>query len=291
MIRALQAAALVVVGVLGGVLFMKSTSKAPEPEPVAVVAPLPVPAVEPAPIPSAPPPVATEPGWRKATPKPKVTPKPAATSTTTPGTRQPELLPPASPVASSELPAAEPVPAPVLPRRVVIPAGTLLPVRLVETLASDKVRVGDTFSATLDQDIVADGLVIADRGGRAEGHIVATAESGRVKGLATMQVALTHFWTADGQKIEVNTEGFTKTAEKSTKSDAIKVGAGAAIGAAIGAIAGGGKGAAIGAGAGGAAGTGAVLATRGGAAVLPSETRLSFRLSNAVTVQEKRKRS
>jgi hypothetical protein len=57
----------------------------------------------------------------------------------------------------------------------------------------------------------------------------------------------------------------------------------------VGAIAGGGKGAAIGAGIGGAAGTGTVVATRGKPAVLASETRLSFRLQEPVTVVEKLK--
>ena len=58
-------------------------------------------------------------------------------------------------------------------------------------------------------------------------------------------------------------------------------------GAAIGAIAGGGKGAAIGAGVGGATGAGAVLATRGEEAELASETRLTFRLKNPITITEK----
>ncbi|MEO8131445.1 MAG: hypothetical protein ABI822_30395, partial [Bryobacteraceae bacterium] len=66
-----------------------------------------------------------------------------------------------------------------------------------------------------------------------------------------------------------------------------KIGAAAAIGAAIGAIAGGGKGAAIGAGAGGAAGTGGVMATRGKDAEVPVETKLSFRLRDAITLTER----
>ena len=60
-----------------------------------------------------------------------------------------------------------------------------------------------------------------------------------------------------------------------------------AIGAIIGAMAGGGKGAAIGAGAGGAAGTGGVLSQKNAEVRLPSETRLSFKLSEAVTLTEK----
>ena len=70
-------------------------------------------------------------------------------------------------------------------------------------------------------------------------------------------------------------------------SNAAKIGVGAAIGAAIGAIAGGGKGAAVGAGVGGAAGTGDVLMSRGKPVEIPVETRLSFRLSEPITITER----
>ena len=171
-----------------------------------------------------------------------------------------------------------------------MPAGTLVSVRLMEKISTETHSSGDTFSATLDQPLIVDGLVIAERGSRAEWRVVESTPSGRVKGLASLVVQLTQVHTADGQRIGIQTETFTREAEKSTKSDAAKVGVGAAIGAAIGAIAGGGKGAAIGAGAGGAAGAGTVLATRGKPAELPSETRLSFKLSEAVTVAEKTSR-
>ena len=71
-------------------------------------------------------------------------------------------------------------------------------------------------------------------------------------------------------------------------SDAKKVGIGAGLGAISGAIAGGGRGAAVGAGAGGAAGGGVVLATRGEAAVIPSESRLTFHLRTPIEVTERR---
>jgi outer membrane lipoprotein SlyB len=96
---------------------------------------------------------------------------------------------------------------------------------------------------------------------------------------------------SDGQHVEITTDSFTKMGPQSRAADAEKIGGGAALGAIIGAIAGGGKGAAIGAGVGGAAGTGTVAATRGKAAVLPSETKVSFRINNSVTVTERRRRS
>jgi hypothetical protein len=163
----------------------------------------------------------------------------------------------------------------------------LLTVRLDEALSTERNQEGDTFRATLDSPLVVDGMVIAERGSRVEGRVVQTDKGGRVQGLARLAVAITSFTTSDGQKIKVQTESFARQAESSRKSDAAKIGAGAAIGAAIGAIAGGGKGAAIGAGVGGAAGTGGVLATRGKAAEIPVETRMSFRVRDPITVTEK----
>jgi hypothetical protein len=164
-------------------------------------------------------------------------------------------------------------------------------VRLIETVSSDRNHSGDTFTATLAEPLVVDGFVIAEKGARAEGRIVESQQAGKVKGLASIALELTRLDTSDGQHVQISTDSFTKIGPESKKEDAAKIGGGAALGAIIGAIAGGGKGAAIGAGAGGAAGTGAVVLTRGKPAVLPSETKISFRLNNPVTLTERRKRS
>jgi hypothetical protein len=170
---------------------------------------------------------------------------------------------------------------------VTIARGTLVTVRLGETLSTETNSAGDQFNAVLDQPLEVDGFVIAERGAKAQGRIVELEKSGRVKGLARMAVELTHLHTSDGQNVRINTSAFTRQAESSTKRDAAKVGIGAAIGAAIGAMAGGGKGAGIGAGAGGAAGAGDVLLTRGKPAELRVETRISFRVSEPVTLSER----
>jgi len=124
---------------------------------------------------------------------------------------------------------------------VTLASGTLLTVRLGETLASDKNRAGDTFSGTLDQPLVIDSLVIAERGARVAGRIRDIDEAGRVKGLARLVLELTSVMTSDGQKITIRTGGFESKGPESKAEDAGKVGAGAAIGAIIGAIAGGGR--------------------------------------------------
>jgi len=167
---------------------------------------------------------------------------------------------------------------------VTLNAGTIIPVRLVDGLSSERNLPGDSFTATLDKELVVNGFVIAERGARVAGRVVASDRGGRVKGVSSLEVELR---TSDGQNVAIQTDGFQRRAEESHTEDATKVGAGAAIGAVIGAIAGGGKGAAIGAGVGGGAGAGTVMATRGKAATLPSETRLTFRLKSPVTITEK----
>lgn len=178
-------------------------------------------------------------------------------------------------------------PPPREPKTVTIAAGTALTVRINETISTDTNYSGDTFTASLDKPLIIDGFVIADRGARVIGRVTQAEKAGRVKGVSELTLALTQIHTTDGQTIAIETAPWTKEGPASKKSDAAKIGGGAALGAIIGAIAGGGKGAAIGAGAGGAAGTGAVLATRGKAAVIPSETRVTFALSNNVPITER----
>ena len=176
-------------------------------------------------------------------------------------------------------------------RSVVIQQGTILTVRTAETISTETHERGDTFMATLDAPLVVDDLVIAERGARVEGRIVDLVESGRVKGVANMTVALARINTSDGQTVEIETQPFTVEAEKSAGKDAAKVGIASGIGAALGAIFGGGRGAAIGAAAGAGAGTGTVLLTKGKAATIDAETRINFRIERDIQLTEKLSRN
>jgi len=215
-------------------------------------------------------------------------PLPAAPPPSTPAYSPTPATPPLNPATtSSSAPPPSAEPPKVEPHVVTLAAGTPLNVRLGETLSTQRNRPGDTFTASLEQPLVIDGFIIAERGARCEGRVLESDPGGRVRGVAHLELELTSFHSADGQRIRVRTTGFGKDADTSRKSDAAKVGGGAALGAIIGAIAGGGKGAAIGAGAGGAAGAGDVALTRGKAAELRVETPLSFRVQDPVTITEK----
>lgn len=284
--------------VAAGIYWMvehRATRRVPAPEAAPVASPAVAP-LAPAPVtPAAPEPKPEPRPVVKSRPRqaptaatksaPQVTPEQASEEPKGAAAAPPAASPPQAP-APPVAPAAEPAPA-RQPHKVTLPAGALITVRLSERLSSDRNAPGDAFTATLDEPLVVDGFVIAERGARVEGKVAAVQEAGRVKGVATLALQLVRLTTSDGQQVEVSTDPFEKKASSEKIEDAAKVGAAAAIGAAIGAIAGGGKGAAIGAGVGGAAGGGTVLATRGKPAVLAPETRITFRLNSPVTIIEK----
>jgi len=193
-----------------------------------------------------------------------------------------------TPAGGAAAPAPAPKPEPPALKTATLAAGTTLSVRTTSTLSTKTNKTGEEFTAVLDAPITEGNWMIADRGATVTGKITTSDPGGRVKGVASMTVALTSLTTADGQRVDLTTSGKTIEAKATKKKDAAKIGIGAGVGAAIGAIAGGGKGAAIGAGAGGAAGTGVVMATRGDPAVIPAETALTFTLRSPVTITQKR---
>ena len=164
--------------------------------------------------------------------------------------------------------------------------GTPLRVRTTNALSTASVRTGEVFAATLEDPIVDGTWVIATKGSTVRGVIANADPGGKVKGVASLAVRLTQIQTADGQNIDISTNAYGVQAQSSKKKDAKKVGIASGVGAAIGAIVGGGKGAAIGAGAGAGAGTAAVVTTRGNAAVIGSESVLTFELTEPVRIQK-----
>ncbi len=181
----------------------------------------------------------------------------------------PQVMPPQSPQYGSSL---------------TLPAGTIVTVRLTDLLSSDRNRVGDAFTTVLDQPLVAQGLVVAERGQTAMGRVAAAQSAGRVQGVSQLAVELNELVLVDGQQVPVRTQLIQSSAGTSRGRDVAGVGATTGVGAAIGAAAGGGTGAAIGAAAGAVAGIAGVLSTRGRATELYPETLLTFRLSDPVTI-------
>ena len=162
-----------------------------------------------------------------------------------------------------------------------IPSGTVLKVSLIDAVDSDTNSAGDVFLASLAEAVVIDGATLLPKGTKVRGRVIDVEESGRVKGRASIRLALTDIVQGD-RMVAITTDTFAATAESPKRRDAGIIAGGAGVGAVIGAIAGGKKGAGIGAVAGGGAGTGVVLATKGKEIRYGPETRLSFTLANSV---------
>jgi hypothetical protein len=161
-------------------------------------------------------------------------------------------------------------------------------VRVDQMLSSDRNQAGDGFSATLTRPLVADGVVVAQRGQILGGRVADAQKAGRVTGVSRLAVQLTDLTLVDGQQVPIETELTRLTGPTSKARDAGAIAGTTATGAAVGAAADLGKGAAIGAGAGAIAGTVGVLLTRGHATVIYPESVLTFRLSEPITISTDR---
>jgi len=187
----------------------------------------------------------------------------------------PQIVPPAS--------APPPPAAPPESRKLTIEQGTQMSVRLIDSIDSEKNQVGDTFHATLNTPLSAQGAEAIPAGTDVTGHVVDVKSAGKFKGQSLVALQLDNI-TANGKSYTLQTDQYRKEGNSRGKNTAEKVGGGAIIGGIIGAIAGGGKGAAIGSAAGAGVGGGVQAAGKGQQIKLPSETVLNFTLQAPVTV-------
>ena len=192
-----------------------------------------------------------------------------------PPSSPPQVVPPAS--------APPPPAAPPEPRKLTIEQGTQMSVRLIDSIDSEKNQVGDTFHATLNAPLSAEGAEAIPAGTDVTGHVVDVKSAGKFKGQSLVVLQLDNI-TANGKSYTLQTDQYRKEGNSRGKNTAEKVGGGAIIGGIIGAIAGGGKGAAIGSAAGAGVGGGVQAAGKGQQIKLPSETVLNFTLQAPVTV-------
>ncbi len=188
-----------------------------------------------------------------------------------------------------EEPAYRPAPTPPPPPRrddfadrAIIPSGTVLSIRMVDSVDSERDYVGQTFKASLDEPVLdSSGRTLVPRGADVVVKLVDDVQSGKIQGRTVLTLDIVSL-RVDGREIDVDTTSITEQSSSRTARSGKVIGGTAALGAIIGAIAGGGKGAAIGAGAGAGAGTVAQVATKGQRVRIPSETRLTFTLQQPV---------
>jgi hypothetical protein len=165
-----------------------------------------------------------------------------------------------------------------------IPAGTVVTVRMIDSIDSSRNRPGQEFDATVDSPVAVGDRVVIPKNSNARIRLVSAQSSGHIKGSSELELELVSL-TVNGTAHNVESGYYQQHGASRGKRSAATIGGGAVLGGIIGAIAGGRKGTAIGAGAGAAAGTAAQVATRGAAVKVPSETKLDFTLKVPVAVQ------
>jgi len=201
----------------------------------------------------------------------------------------PVLRTPPEEPAYRPAPASPPPPPPALSTRRddygdrgMIPSGTVLTIRMVDSVDSERDYVGQTFQASLDEPVLdPGGRTIVPRGADVVVKLVDDVQSGKIEGRTVLTLDIVSL-RINGREVDVDTASITQQSGSRTARSGKVIGGTAALGAIIGAIAGGGKGAAIGAGAGAGAGTVAQVATKGQRVRIPSETRLTFTLQQPV---------
>jgi hypothetical protein len=166
-----------------------------------------------------------------------------------------------------------------------LPAGVRIRVRLDQDLGSKISQSGDSFSASVADDVLVNGQVVISRGARAEGSVIDARPLGRFKGGAVLSIRLERVHTKWGS-YPVATSTIDRAEKGKGKRSAGFVGGGAGFGALIGGLAGGGKGALIGGLAGAGAGTAGTAFTGNRQIFLPAETLLTFRLEHSVHIAE-----
>lgn len=189
-----------------------------------------------------------------------------------------------APPAVAEAPPPPPPPPKPKPKPVVIPAGTVITVRLQQTVGSKTSHDGDRFDAAVAQPVTVGGKTVVPAGASASGQVTQAHAAGKFKGGATLGLALTSLRIA-GSDYAIQTAPVSQTSTGKGKRTAAMVGGGGAGGALIGGLAGGGKGAAIGALVGAGAGTAGAAFTGNRDISVPAESALSFQLTAPVTVK------
>jgi hypothetical protein len=166
---------------------------------------------------------------------------------------------------------------------ITIPAGTVVPVRMPDSISSDKSQQGQTFRGSLDAPIHVGNQTVLPKGAQVYVKLTEVQSAGKVKGRSELKLQLDRIVTRNAT-YSVHSNIIDMKGASQGKKTGKSAGIGAIVGGGIGAIAGGGKGAAIGAGAGAGTGVG-VKALRGSKPVQVSpETLLTFRLEAPLRV-------
>lgn len=168
------------------------------------------------------------------------------------------------------------------PEPVTVPAGTVLPVRFLDTLSSHESAVGQAFQAEVVQDIAIDGKTVIPAGARILGTVT-EARPPKIGGRARLSLDFSTL-DIDGASYPI-TAAFAQRGKSETPKDAAIIGGGTLGGAILGEAVDEGEGTVVGAVVGGIAGALGAKKTKGKPVVVPAGSTMSLELASPVTVE------
>jgi hypothetical protein len=171
----------------------------------------------------------------------------------------------AAPQAASGQQAA----APASSGAVVVPAGTRFMVRMSQDLDSKKHKTGYKFTAKLEGDLVAGGVVVAPNGSTVYGVLAEAKKSGRLAGQSEMTTVLTDIMI-NNQLVPIRTSAVKAVSESTGKKTVGRTARAAAVGGLIDGSSGARTGAKV--------GLGASILTSGSQVYIPRGTLLEYTL-------------
>lgn len=182
-----------------------------------------------------------------------------------------------------------------------VPAGNIANVMLSNAINSETATVGSAVSATLTNDFVYNGKLIASRGSVLNGTIIKAKKAGYGNRNGQIQVVFNNLRTPQGYNIPINAvfktddntgilKGGTKMegAKEYAKNTVIGAGAGAALGTAMGALSSGsvGKGAIYGTAIGGGLGLAKGAMNKGENVNIPASAYLDIIFTQPITLSQ-----
>ena len=124
--------------------------------------------------------------------------------------------PPPPPPPPAAAPAPDPVqvvappppPPPPVVKTVTLPAGTVIPIRMTDTLDSASTQSNSVFHGSLAGDLISDGMVVAKSGAAVTGRVVTAKDATHFSGSSELSIELTRIDTVD-HPVDVVTDAFT----------------------------------------------------------------------------------
>jgi len=214
----------------------------------------------------------------------------SAVTSPTPNNPIPDAAP-ASPAASPQPRATPPAPAgaqqannATQPAPVVVPAGTVLRIRVNQSISVKTSHAGNAFDGTIVDPVAVNGVEVIPASSIARGRVVAAHRRGHFKGRSVLELTLTGL-DVNGRGYQLDTGTLVRTKKGKGKRTAAFIGGGTGVGMLIGGVASGGVGLLIGGLSGAGAGTLGAAFTGNRDIDIPAETVMSFRLDQPIQLQ------